>query len=67
MSTAAEKKKAFVQALEATSALCGGSAYAEPYQLLKLRKAADTLGCRKELDEFMKDTWQMTVRARKKK
>ena len=66
MSTAAEKKKAVMAMVEATSALAVARE-PEPYQLNKLRKAADVLGVRAELDDFMRNTWGMTVRASKKK
>lgn len=68
MSTAAEKKKAVLSLVEATSAIAVvGPGQAEPYQINKLRKASDVLGVRAELDDFMRDVWGMTVRARKKK
>jgi hypothetical protein len=68
MSTAAEKKKAVMAMVEATAAIAGaGADQAEPYQVNKLRKNADLLGVRAELDDFMRNVWGWTVRASKKK
>jgi hypothetical protein len=64
MSTAAEKKKAVMALVESVSTIAAADKV-EPYQLNKLRKAADTLGVRDELDDFMRDVWGMTVRRRK--
>jgi hypothetical protein len=69
MSTAAEKKKAVKNLMEAVHDVSANYAMgmAPPYAINKLRKNADVLGVRAELDDFMRDSWQMTIRASKKK
>jgi hypothetical protein len=62
----AEKSRAVTNLLSTVNEVAGQGG-PDAYQVNKLRKAAEMLGFRKELDAFMQESWGMTIRKSKKK